>query len=35
VPSTSASTASKACRLPWMSEMIATCMGLRGPVGHS
>src|SRR6266516_7461626 len=26
---TSVSTASKACRLPWMSETMATCMGLR------
>ena len=33
--STSASTASRAWRLPWMSETIATCMGLRGrAVGH-
>ena len=30
LPATSASTASKAWRLPWMSETMATCMDLRG-----
>src|SRR4051812_50194991 len=31
---TSASTASKAWRLPWMSETMATCMDLRGRLGR-
>src|SRR3954469_18761877 len=34
LPCTSASTASKAWRLPWMSETMATCMDLRGRLGR-
>src|SRR3954465_11637056 len=34
LPCTSASTASKAWRLPWMSETMATCMDLRGRPGR-